>query len=118
MEPERGGGGGEALGEWGGGGREGEGGSVAFTVPCAHHKERGVGCLVSAAGFCFVFVFCCRFFFYFLHGFYFENAITTTAVTIIVNITAASTIISDQNRKQSCYAWRTVQHLNNHPRSR
>lgn len=48
MEPERGG---EALGEWGGGGREGEGGSVAFTVPCAHHREGGVGCLCLLRGF-------------------------------------------------------------------
>lgn len=47
MEPERG----EALGEWGGGGREGEGGSVAFTDPCAHHKEGGVGCLCLLRGF-------------------------------------------------------------------
>lgn len=54
MEPERGG---EALGEWGGGGRVGEGGSVAFTVPCARHKEGGVGCLCRCGVlFCFCFL--------------------------------------------------------------
>lgn len=106
MEPERG----EALGEWGGGGREGEGGSVAFTDPCAHHKEGGVWCLCLLRGFVlFIFFFCICF--------YFEIAVTTT-ITIIIVITAAITIISEENRMQSCHARRTVQHLNNHPHGR
>lgn len=72
---------------------------------------------VLLRGFVFVFVFCWLFYFS-LHGFYFENAITDiiTIIAIII-ITVASTIISEQNRMQSCYAWRTVQHLN-HPHGR
>lgn len=68
---------------------------------------------VSAAGFCFVY------FFFPCICFYFENAVTvTTTITIVIVNTAATTIISEENRMQSCHARRTVQHLNNHPHGR
>lgn len=68
---------------------------------------------LSAAGFCFGFVlFVC--FFPPCICFYFENA-----TDVIIVITAAATaIISEENRMQSCHTRRTVQHLNNHPRGR
>lgn len=107
------------LGEWGGGG-------VKVTVGVLPSRYRAlitrkeVSCASVAAGFCFCFCFLLVvFFFFLLHGFYFENAITDiiTIIAIII-ITVASTIISEQNRMQSCYAWGTVQHLNNHPHGR
>lgn len=113
MEPERG----EALGEWGGGGREGEGGSVASRIRALiTRKEVSRACVCCGVLFCFCFLclFVC-----FLPCICFFYLFRKRHTTVVIGITAAAAaIISEENRMQSCHARRTVQHLNNHPRGR